>query len=186
MKYEVELKAWIDDWDAVEGRLHEECLLIREFRKVDRYFSMSGRSERETSFRIRLDNGGAVVTFKDKSLRDRVEFNEEREFTVDDADAFVELVERTGCRQYAAKVKEGLEFRYGGLTVELVRLEGLGEFIEIEVMEESARAEVHERAAARIRSFLDLVGIDPSRIEERSYVSLLGREQIGQDRPSAR
>ena len=186
MKYEVELKAWIDDWDAVKARLHEECLFIRDFRKADRYFSRSGEPERETSFRVRLDNGGAIVTFKDKSLRDRMEYNQEREFTVDDAEAFVELVERTGCRQYASKVKEGLEFRYGGLTVELVRVEELGEFVEIEVMEESGRAELHKRAAARIRAFLDLIGIDPSRIEQRSYVSLLGRQKIGQDRPGAR
>lgn len=186
MKYEVELKAWIDDWAEVEARLHEECLFIRDFRKSDRYFSKTGEPDRTTSFRVRLDNGGAVVTFKDKNLRDRVEYNREREFTVDDADAFVELVEREGCRQFAAKVKEGLEFRYGGLTVELVRVEGLGSFIEIEVMEESARAELHERAAQRIRGFLELIGISPERIEERSYVSLLGREKIGQDRPGTR
>ena len=176
MKYEVELKAWIDDWAQVEARLRELCLFVREFRKADRYFSRSGDPDHGTSFRVRLDNGGALVTFKEKSYRNRMEFNREREFTVDDAAAFVELVERTGCREYASKIKEGYEFRYGGLTVELVRVTDVGEFIEIEVMEESSSREVHDRTAARIRTFLELVGISPDRIEERSYLALLGRE----------
>jgi adenylate cyclase class 2 len=181
MNYEVELKAWVDDWESILAKLRELCLFIREFRKTDRYFSRAGAGDRSTSFRLRTDNGGATVTFKEKVYRDRMEFNREREFTVDDASAFAELVERAGCRQHARKTKEGYQFAYGGLTVELVRVSDVGEFVEIELMEESDDSAAHERAARRVRAFLETLGITEERIEGRSYMSLLGRNEVSKD-----
>ena len=181
MRYEVELKAWVADWDAIEARLRETCEFIREFHKSDRYFRSPVGVERDTSFRLRRDNDGAVVTFKEKRPRNGVEYNREREFSVDDAEAFLELVERVGCVEYALKIKTGLEFHSDGMTVELVRVEGLGAFLEIEIIENTSDAAVHEQAALKIRAFLGWTGISEDQIEERSYVDLLRGKKVGED-----
>jgi len=179
--YEIELKAWVDDWEAVEKHLRANCSFVREFRKSDRYFRSRTGPERDTWFRLRMDGGGAIVTFKEKRPRDGIEYNREREFTVDDGEAFLELVGRTDSEEYATKIKTGLEFRSEDMTVELARLEGLGSFLEIEIIAESGDEAVHARAAERIRGFLRATGISEKKIEAESYVNLLRRNEIRKD-----
>ena len=64
------------------------------------------------------------------------------------------------------------------MTIELVRVDGLGSFLEIEIIENTSDAESHERAALKIRSFLRSTGISEDRIEARSYVDLLRGKQV--------
>lgn len=186
MIYEIELKAWVEDWAALETMLRATCEFVREFRKSDRYFRSHAGTARDTSFRLRRDNSAAVVTFKEKRPRDGVEYNREREFSVDDAEAFLELVERINCTEYASKIKTGLEFRSDGMTIELVRVDGLGSFLEIEIIEPTSDTVAHERAAMKIRTFLRTTEIGQDRIEEKSYVALLRGEKVGKDGPCAR
>ncbi len=175
MPYEVEMKAWVDDWAVVEARVRELCVFERSFRKEDRYFRKTGEAsgEHQRLFRVRIDGETAYVTFKDKSVNDDAEINFEREFTVDDAAGFLELTERFGCEQSFAKVKEGLHFTRDGLTVELVHVHELGDFLEVEFVHGDSSADVHAAAVERIRSFIAAVGIESGRTEGRPYMQLL-------------
>ena len=184
MAYEIEMKAWVDDWAAVERALRDRCTFERSFRKDDRYFAPP---DGEGLFRVRIDagapgahapgtHGPGYVTYKEKEVRDGVEVNLEREFGVDDAQAFVEFVTSFRCRETFAKVKEGLHFSYDGLTVELVRVEGLGDFLEVEcVVADDAG---HDETAERIRAFVRGLSIADERIEPQPYMKLL-RERRG-------
>ena len=174
MAYETEMKAWVDDWEAVERYLRGHCVFERRFRKEDRYFSLGKRL-----FRIRADGRKAYVTFKEKSVRDGTEFNMEREFGVDDADAFGDLAAWLGCRESFAKAKEGLHFVHGDLTVELVHVEELGDFLEVEYVHDDNDADRHADAASRIRTFLAEAGIDERRIEAQPYMKLLREVRSG-------
>jgi adenylate cyclase, class 2 len=185
MGYEIELKAWVSDWDELEKRLRASCRFVREFQKSDRYFRSRTGNERDTSFRLRMDGDTAIVTFKEKQPRGGIEFNREREFTVDDAGAFLELVGRTDSEEFVTKVKTGLEFRSDEMTVELTRVERLGAFLEIEIIEKTADPAIHEAAARKIKAFLATTGISEDMMEARSYVDLLRRDEVGQDGPSA-
>lgn len=196
MAYEIEMKAWVDDWEAVEAYLRRACTFEREFRKEDRYFlppqAVDGEGSGDEAgespgvnrrpepryFRIRIDGTKAYVTFKEKETRHGMERNLEREFTVDDAAAFVHLMERVGCYEAFAKVKEGLHFADGGLTVELVHVEELGDFLEVEFVHADDDDELHERAAAQIRRFFADAGIPDDRVEAEPYMKLL-REARG-------
>lgn len=168
MAYETEMKAWIDDWTPVERYLRETCTFERSFRKEDRYYETNG-----STFRLRVDGSKAYVTYKDKTVSSGTEFNMEREFGVDDADAFVDLAEHIGCDEVFAKVKNGLHFAHGDLTVELVHVEGLGDFLEVEFVHTDDDSERHTDAAHRIRAFLRDAGVDPTRIEPEPYMKLL-------------
>jgi predicted adenylyl cyclase CyaB len=64
--------------------------------------------------------------------------------------------------------------------VELNRIEGLGEFVEIEaLLPAGADAESLARARARVREVLAQLGIEASRIEPRPYMDLLRERGVG-------
>jgi predicted adenylyl cyclase CyaB len=181
VRYEIELKAWVDDRDAVLTALNERCVFVRRFRKSDRYFELDGR--RETSFMLLETDDSAVVAFKEKEVRDGVEYNREHEFGITGVDVFLALLERIGCEEYLNKVKTGLQFAVDGITVELVTVQSLGEFIEVEILEPGDNPHDHDRAARRIRQFLADIGVDDRRIESRSYGSLLRGDEVSEDLP---
>lgn len=182
MGYEVEMKAWVDDWGAVEAHLRATCAFERGFEKSDRYFRCDGPSGPAAPgqvFRVRVDDGRATVTFKEKRIAAGVEFNREREFGVDDPDAFLELLGRVGCRQVFTKKKRGLHFHRDGLVIELCSVEDLGDFLEVEWLHEHDDETAHGEAATRIRELILGAGIPPERIEDRPYMKML-REVRGE------
>ncbi len=180
MAYEVEMKAWVDDWKALEATLRERSGFRRSFRKEDRYYRMDvERNEDATlkradpGFRIRMEGERACVTFKRKSRRGSAEVNLEREFRVDDTRAFLDLMMRTGYFQEFAKVKEGLRFEHDGLVAELAHVEELGDFLEVESIGANDDEAAHATAVRRITAFMTDCGIGSDRIEERPYMTLL-------------
>jgi adenylate cyclase class 2 len=189
MAYETEMKAWVDDWQAVELHLRQRLEFNREFTKRDRYYASSDvlasdhgndRTSRAVdsppagpTFRLRSDGDHCVVTFKAKSVRSGIEFNHEHEFSVDDGQAFHTFATHIGFSQDAEKVKRGLSFSDGDLHIELVEVEGLGAFLEVEFVNEDGDEELHAEAGRRIREVLRIAGIPDSRVESRPYNQLL-------------
>lgn len=109
--------------------------------------SKAARRAPTQDFRIRIDDGSAMCTFKDRTLSNGMEVNREVEFALTDVEAFLELVKRLGCRLFSCKVKDGKRYHHDRcdgttLTVELSLIEGLGVFLEVErVVDDSERAE---------------------------------------------
>lgn len=176
MAIEVEIKAHVAEPAAVAARLVElGWARSRSFEKHDRYFApITG--DRGADFRLRIDGDHASVTFKRKRLVSGGEINEEREFTISDSAAFLAFTERIGCSLEFEKHKRGRTFtqpEVPGLLVELVEVQRLGSFIELEVMlahaDEARAAAWHER----MRALLGELGIEEARIEPKPYSRLL-------------
>jgi adenylate cyclase class 2 len=170
---EVELKAHIEDPGAIEEKVRAFARFSKDYDRRDIYFHVDGLDPAVTDFRLRRDTGAAVVTFKRKSINKGVEANEEREFEVSDADAFASLAERIGCTVFARKHKTGRSYRSGEATIEISSVEGLGYFIEIEILLSSPEPAAIERADAEVRSILERVGVPSSSIEPRNYIDML-------------
>jgi predicted adenylyl cyclase CyaB len=172
---EIELKAHIDDPAAVERQVASFASYQRAFDKSDEYWhGQLWREARGTKgFRLRRDDGKAVVTFKRKTSFDGMEVNEETEFEVSDPIAFDALVERLGCERYYSKRKRGTAYGYDDCTIELVSVDGLGSFIEIECLVEGDDPVRVSGAKAKVRSILARAGVPESRIEARGYSELI-------------
>jgi adenylate cyclase, class 2 len=175
---EVEMKAWIDDPEALRRHLQNSCREIRSFYKADTYFVAPVRPAGSPGlppqeFRIRNDDGKLICTFKEKEIVDGMETNREVEFTVSDEAAFSELAERIGCRVFVRKEKRGTQYSCGGLSVELSEVAGLGTFLEVEKVVEDDDSEAIARAQSGIRAFFTDLGITREKIEPRPYNDIL-------------
>jgi adenylate cyclase class 2 len=125
-----------------------------------------------------------MVTFKMKEVRDGVEINREREFRLQDGEdgaaALEEMLGLFGLEPRSCKRKRGSAWDCGGVTAELHEVEGLGHFLELEILAEDGGVETVRQARAKLLDLLARCGIDRAKIESRYYTELLEAKQ-GED-----
>lgn len=177
---EIELKAWVRDPAGVERRVADFASRVRDFDKFDSYWhGPDWRFVRGTKgFRVRSDGDSTVVNFKKKRNEAGIEINQETEFTVSDRAAFVSLVQRIGCEPFYEKRKRGSAWSYDGFLIELLQVEGLGHFIEIEFMLERDDPAAIALAQGELKRILRMAGVQESEIEARGYSDLLLNEGV--------
>ncbi len=167
------MKAWVRNRGSVEAFLSERAQRVRDYTKDDEYrrAPAADAEGRTQEFRLRLDDDAAVCTFKDKEIVDGLEVNREREFTVDDPDCFRELLDRIGCRVFLRKVKRGTQHSLDGVNAELSEVEGLGTFLELEIVRDEEGDT--EAARAHLQDLFLEAGISLQEVESRTYTSML-------------
>lgn len=172
MSIEVEIKAWVDDFQTIKGLLDSKYQFVKEYTKEDLYFKgMDSISQKEKEVRIRRVDGSSIVTYKERSHQGKVEVNIEKEFKVDNYDNFKYLIEELGYRAYITKTKTGFLYNENGINIELSNVTGLGYFIEIEsVIDEDGDV---NRETRRIYEILDSLKISRDRVEDQFYVEML-------------
>jgi adenylate cyclase class 2 len=198
MAFEIEVKAWVDDREAVERRIGALADLTADFEKEDCYWLLvlppgkadtipvSGvRIRRETTIaRDGSTESFTLVTYKTKEVRGGIEVNDEKEFSLaappggaaeDALDAFEELLERLGLAPGVSKKKRGRSWKYGSITVEISDVERLGCFLELEILAGDDGSETVERARKSLLGLLGLIGICEDRIETRYYNDMLAK-----------
>lgn len=177
MAIEIELKAWVEDRTAIRERLQMTGRHLGTYDKHDEYWRPSNLEADALGSGVRLrktsSDPEAIVNFKRKEVRDGMEVNDEREFKVSDAVAFAELLSRIGLRPWIRKRKSGEAWDLDGITAELSSIEGLGMFIELEILAEDDRPDTVVEARRRLLEAIDRLGVDRSRIEPRYYTEML-------------
>lgn len=181
MATEIELKAWVDDPEGtslrISGFAEERGLFLKE----DAYWRplIGGRPgdgpapNLGSGVRIRREGAAATVNFKRKEVRSGMEVNDEREFRVSDADAMGELLSRLGLGVWIRKRKSGRAWDWEGMTIELSEIEGLGTFVELEILSERDDAATVAAARSRLLEGLRRCGVGEDRIEGRYYTEML-------------
>ena len=172
---EVELKAHIEDVAAVEQRVASFSKLLRRVDKHDSYWHASGweANRGARGFRLRSEGTAYVVTFKTKRIENDMEVNREREFEISDPDAFREFVLRVGCEPYYTKRKTGIAYEYNGMTLEILKVERLGNFLEIERLMDTDEPNAVAATRKELLSALALAGVPESAIERRTYSEMI-------------
>lgn len=151
---------------------------VLEANKVERdeYWGHPARDFGETDEALRLrvttaDDGGgwsrAELTYKgarvDAQTKTRPE--ETLEVAVDQLESLRRILGFLGFRPFANITKERREFIHEGLTVCLDNVEGVGCFVEVELISDEL-----EVARSRVLALFGALGLDPS--ERRSYLEL--------------
>lgn len=177
-RLEVEAKAPAKDLLAVEARLTSLGAVL-EANKVERdeYWAHPTRDFGETDEALRLrvttaDDGGgwtkADLTFKgakvDATTKTRPE--ETIQIAVDEQESLRRILTALGFRPFAKVVKDRREFVLEGASICLDTVEGVGTFVEVEVIAKELGA-----ARAKVLDIFKRLQLDPS--ERRSYLELL-------------
>jgi adenylate cyclase class 2 len=186
MATEIELKARVTDPQDLKDKLSNTAVFKGTYEKNDIYYypgSQFAISE-ESDYGVRIrneafaDSNGItkeanIVTYKIKEIRDGIEVNDENEFEVSSAEVFEKFLKHQGFREKVRKRKTGSSYDYNGMTIELSEVQGLGWFVELEILIAGRDNEEIEKEKDRLLAFLDKLEISRASIESRSYTSML-------------
>ena len=208
MATEIELKAHVRDSESLKELLHRKAEYSGAFEKKDVYwFGTETSALRAAKLRIRREKRSfadgtekslCLVTYKAKEESDGIETNDELEFEVNPVEEFEEFLKKAGLEAGAVKRKRGWDFskalnsavelKTAELTAELVEVDGLGWFVELEILvkarsdnvnaglddnAEDKREETVKEARETLLAFLDDLGIEREAIEGRYYLDML-------------
>ncbi|MCD6559436.1 class IV adenylate cyclase [Palaeococcus sp. (in: euryarchaeotes)] len=169
IKFRVELEEIMEKIEALgAGFVGEEV-------QEDLYFSLPPKH----LLRIRriANLGQSILGYKYIQDERNEEFDE-IEVEVSDFEKMKEILKRLGFREDVWVKKHRLVYKLDDVTFELNRVEGLGDFLDIEVMSEDV-----EYAKKRIWEIAGLLGLNEEDVEPRLYQELL-EETTSQSRQS--
>jgi adenylate cyclase class 2 len=165
---EIEVKVPVDDISTVEMRASAlGAKLIIEKVQEDLYLAHPCRDFGQTdeALRLRRDGEKSVLTYKGKKIDSRSKTREEIEFPVP-REAMAALLSRLGFIEFVRIRKIRKEYVLDDVHICLDRVEGLGDFVELEFEGQNV-----EEGLARIGSVKMRLEIDGN--ETRSYLELL-------------
>lgn len=169
MAFEVEIKARIKDEQQMRSLFKKRFQYVGTQTKHDQYYKRHNSEDCVT--RLRVSEVGAFATIKSHGMKAGVAVNKEIEFSVSDAAAFAEFLQELGMHPCANKIKYVELYTDGDLNYELVRVDPLGWFVEIEKI---VRSELEtESARLHVSQALFRLGIEPEQVETASYRDLL-------------
>ncbi|MCL5008278.1 MAG: class IV adenylate cyclase [Candidatus Marsarchaeota archaeon] len=145
---EQEMKIPVESFDNVLEFLKQSGSFKGESRQHDVYFTDTTRySSHEGSFvmRIRRTESKAFMTFKGSTGRSGV--YDECEIEVKDPDTAETMMKKLGFKPFLEITKHRVQYEFNGAEVNLDDVQGLGKFIEIEIISEgNADSELSEVA----------------------------------------
>lgn len=179
--YEIEIKAWNKKPAETEKLTASFAVYEGSFDKSDVYYKQkkpprqSVRLRRETAYFNGKDSVEKQwVTYKQKDrLEDGLEVNREIEFEVSDGDSFLKMLDGFGFELSMKKHKKSKSYHYKEFHIELVEIETLGNFVEIETLREDKSSETVAKAQTELYKLLEKCGIPQNEVEKRYYSELL-------------
>ena len=174
---EIEIKAHALDYRKVLESIVEIAGNGSPVDKRDHYFRLEGNIK--PALRIRKFNDHLEFTAKKNSKGSESEDNLEYEVMLglDQYDNAVSFFRALGYVDYFIKLKKGYEWTYNGTHVELLEVNDLGWFLEMEILLPfDSSEEKIGKAQKKLRDLLQLFSLKDEDIEMRSYRSMiLGR-----------
>ncbi len=176
---EIEIKARVKNPGNVRSCLEKFMQYGGEIDKHDAYWSIPvpivPGATGNFRFRIRREPGQTVVTFKEKSVINNLEVNREVEFGIEDDTSFELFVRKMNAVPLYSKSKKGTLWKSAeGIIAELVEVENLGTFLEVEILKQ----EDDELDTMDLKRLLFAVvarcGLRESDLDERPYSQMMG------------
>jgi len=174
---EVEAKFAIRDPGEIRARLNRQGVqMARKQQEHDVYYNAPHRDFAKTdeALRVRYDDAGATVTYKGPKVRvGSAKAREEFNLAVASGDTLEAILSRLGFQRAAGVSKTREFYEIGPVTVTLDDVEGLGSFVEIEILTEDGQ----EDAARRIGAIAKGLGVDGPPIYTSYLEMLLSRQR---------
>ncbi|MDD5726354.1 MAG: class IV adenylate cyclase [Patescibacteria group bacterium] len=171
--HEIEVKVRLNDSQTIIDQLAAiDCHLSEPVTQKDRIFLKAGLDYveargKEIFLRIREQAEKSIFTLK------KAKTNEldclEKELVIDSADEMAEILELLGYNQIMVINKTRRKGKCAGYNLCLDEVEGLGSFLEVEVLADELADEVQARMLVWLKSF----GISESDVVMQGYDTLI-------------
>ncbi|UCF07441.1 MAG: class IV adenylate cyclase [Thermoplasmata archaeon] len=174
MGMEIEVKAYAEDLKAVEAKIMEMgAEPTWEGEQNDTYYNHPQRDFAKTdeALRIRRERGRNSLTYKGPKVDEQSKTREEILFSIENPDAAGNLLVKLGFTEAGRVKKQRKKFELGDLKISLDRVEGLGDFVEIEALNAAISKQDVSKMRDRIIALMD--ELDLKRRERTSYLELL-------------
>lgn len=189
--YEIELKAHIYNREETIKILNTFANYVGFFQKHDSYYKLQKQNSNDfISVRIRKElskqeqniSEKIYLTYKQKELKNtsdgtKIEVNNEKECELSNSETVISILLDTGFYEYLTKSKTVEKFSYqtpsGTATIEICTIPPIGDFIEIEILNDSNNESNVDNIRKEILSILEKCNIPQSQIEEKFYSQLL-------------
>lgn len=167
--FEIEAKVPLTKADLLRVRKKLEKQGKKEGLEVkrDRYYG----SESGFFLRVRSVKGRATLTLKDKNTERGIECNSEMEWELSSAKSGDRLLKKLGMKKTAEKRKRCETYRRGALRAEINRVQGLGDFLEIEGLAKNKKAV--PALKKKITGWFTELGFTEEQFEKKYYLDLL-------------
>ncbi|MFX1295341.1 MAG: class IV adenylate cyclase [Promethearchaeota archaeon] len=172
--FEVEIKAHLDDLSLIENRLLQlDAIYQKTLHQNDIYLQHPLRNFAQTdeALRIRISDDKSYLTYKGPKLDSSSKTREEFELEVQEPKKLSELLKKIGFITVQKVSKFRKQYSLNDIIISLDTVDGLGEFIELEidVLDKSAIVSARDR----LFSVLKQLKISSEKLERRSYLELL-------------
>ena len=198
--YEIELKAHVYNRDELIPKLNADARYLGTAEKNDTYWRLTafvrdaaidangkaGNVEKSLTVRIRTECTVAaekgktcrhLVTYKEKHRECKenpaLEVNDEKEFAVSDRAEFERFLHKAGFEAVYEKHKKSMQWEKGDALIELCTVEPLGDFLEMEILAETADENRVKKTRLALEKLLKKYGIPLEQIEPMYYSELL-------------
>jgi len=151
------------------GRIHEHDIY---YNAPHRDFGIT-----DEAIRVRYTNDHALVTYKGAKIKTSgLKAREELNIVVDSGTVFEQMLDRLGFTRTAEVNKWRENYRLFDAAITLDEVEGLGTFVEIEILAEDA----HSDTPARIQEIAKEIGVDGEPILDSYLEMLLSKRSVAQ------
>ncbi|WP_319580384.1 class IV adenylate cyclase [uncultured Methanospirillum sp.] len=169
---EIEIKVRVPDIKAVREKvIASGGVLTETLTEHDSYYNAPHRDFGVTDEALRLRETGVKTTVTYKGPKDTIlgsKVREEINLDIADPKSFDTIITRLSFVMVAVVRKRREYYKYQDFTISLDQVEGLGDFVEIELISDNNA----EKAAARVDETARKMGVTGERIT-LSYLELL-------------
>jgi len=180
LTYEIEKKARVKNPHRISHILSQLFKYIGTSIKIDRYYLLKFKSTRRINFktdpiiRLRIEKGKSFLTTKKRTFKGKTEINREIEIPLGSPTRAIEFFENAlGLKPFVIKKKKTKLFKRGNIKAELNFVEGLGWFLEIEILKKNLSKSDEKQTLSKISSVFKTLGIKEQDFEPRYYIELL-------------
>lgn len=173
---EVEVKVALNDEEKEEvlNKLRERCLSERYYEEEDIFFvSIHDPSLGiDKTLKLRRSNSEAKLIFKRKKADENVKKNLELEVRIrrEDVGNLLQVLRHLGFKESLVVKKRRRSFYLDGCTINVDDVEGLGSFLEVEVL---SNGEGEDKAFNKIVEVLSALRLSGKKLIYKSYAEMI-------------
>lgn len=177
---EVEIKASVDDHSRIADNL--TSLGFKKNKTVietDIYFNGNNRDFRHTDEALRLRSAKnaedgtelSFITYKGSKLDNISQTRKEYEVPIEKSDIMYDIFSLLGYQPMISVSKTRQYYSRNGIAACLDKVEGLGSFIELEILEKTENS--FGDSVSKLLSLLSELGVPETALTRKSYLELL-------------